>query len=425
MEELETLGRMGVALGIGVLIGLERGWSTRDLPEGRRVAGVRTFGLMGLAGAIVALLSEALGGVVLGLGFLAVVIIMLFGRYLNVAESKDIGVTTIVAGLLTFALGAISMLGDLGLAVSSGVLAALLLSVKAELHSAIRHIDRQELLAALKLLIMSVVLLPVLPNRGFGPWQALNPFEVWTMVVLICSLSFVGYVGVKLLGDRKGITLAALAGALVSSTAVTVTLSRLPDKARTQIWLVGGAIVLASAIMYARTLIVVSVFGLSLLNGLAIPLGLASVTGLAVAAIFIRSAGSDQSEHGLSLRNPFDFWMAVKFGLLLAVVIVLAQALKEWAGDPGVFMVAGVSGFVDVDAATLSLARMAPNQIPIEVGVGAILLASVANTIFKAAIAVFNSRAALLAPIAIGMGSQLLAIAAGAFIFSGIFAGSS
>ena len=424
MEELEILGRMGVALGIGVLIGLERGWSTRDLPEGRRVAGVRTFGLLALVGAVMALLSEALGGEVLGLGFLAVVVILMFGRYLKVAETRDIGVTTIVAGLLTFTLGAAAMLGHLELAVPAGVLTALLLSVKAELHSAIRHIDRQELLAALKLLIMSVVLLPVLPNRGFGPWQALNPFEIWTMVVLICSLSFVGYVGVKLLGERKGITLAALAGALVSSTAVTITLSRLPDKDRGRVRLVGGAIVLASAIMYARTLVVVAIFGLPLLAGLAAPLGLAAVIGLLVAVTFIRSAGTDQPDHGLSLRNPFEFWMAVKFGLVLAVVIVLAQALKEWAGDTGVFLVAGASGFVDVDAATLSLARMAPDQIPVEVGVGAVLLASVTNTLFKASIAVYNSKAALLAPIMIGIGAQLAAIAVGALMIWGTISGS-
>lgn len=321
MEDIDNLGRMGVALAIGMLIGLERGWSTRDLPEGGRVAGVRTFGLVALVGAVAALLSEVLGGVVLGFGFVALVVILLSGRYLKRAKAKDIGATTIVAALLTFALGAVAMTGSLGLAASAGVLAALLLSIKAELHSAIRKIDRQELLAVLELLIMSVVLLPVLPNRGFGPWQSLNPFEIWTMVVLICSLSFVGYVGVRLLGERRGITLAALAGALVSSTAVAITLSRLPNPDRNQARLVGGAIG---------------------------------------------------------------------------------------------FLVAAASGFVDVDAATLTLARMTPSQIPVEVGVGAVLLACVTNTVFKAAIAVFNSKGALLKPIAVGIGGQLLGLVAGA-----------
>lgn len=423
MEEFEFLERMGVALAIGVLIGLERGWSTRALPEGRRVAGVRTFGLVGLAGAVAALLSETLGGVVLGLGFVALVIVMLSGRFLKVADTKDIGVTTIVAALLTFALGAISMVGHLALAASAGVLAALLLSVKPELHSAIQRMDRRELLAVLKLLIMSVVLLPVLPRRGFGPWQTLNPFEIWTMVVLICSLSFVGYVGVKLLGERKGITLAALAGAVVSSTAVTITLSRLPDKDRGQVRLVGGAIVLACAVMYLRVLVVVSVFGLALLEGLAVPLGLAFVCGLIGAALFIRSSDAGRTARGVVLRNPFDFWMAVKFALVLAVVIVLARALKEWVGDAGVFLVAAASGFVDVDAATLSLSRMAPQQIPAAVGVGAILLACVTNTVFKAAIAVVNSKGALLKPIAVGIGIQLFALALGAYVFTAFLAG--
>lgn len=424
MDDIDTLGRMGVALAIGMLIGLERGWSSRDLPEGGRVAGIRTFGLVALVGAVAALLSEVLGGVVLGFGFVALVIILLSGRYLKRAEAKDIGATTIVAALLTFALGAIAVTGSLGLAASAGVLAALLLSIKAELHSAIRKIDRQELLAVLELLIMSVVLLPVLPNRGFGPWQSLNPFQIWTMVVLICSLSFVGYVGVRLLGERRGITLAAVAGAVVSSTAVAITLSRLPDGDRSRARLVGGAIGLACAIMYVRVLIVVSVFGLSLLTGLAIPLGLAFAFGLIGAVVFIRSAGPGLTTHGLALRNPFDFWMAVKFGLVLAAVIVLAQALEQWAGHAGVFLVAAASGFVDVDAATLTLARMTPAQVPVEVGVGAVLLACVTNTAFKGAIAVFNSKGALLRPIAVGIGGQLLGLVAGAALAWALLGGS-
>ena len=424
MGDIDTLGRMGVALAIGMLIGLERGWSTRDLPEGSRVAGVRTFGLVALVGAVAALLSEVLGGVVLGFGFVALVIILLSGRYLKRAEAKDVGATTIVAALLTFALGAVAITGSLGLAASAGILAALLLSIKAELHSAIRRIDRQELLAVLELLIMSVVLLPVLPNRGFGPWQSLNPFQIWTMVVLICSLSFVGYVGVRLLGERRGITLAAVAGALVSSTAVAITLSRLPDEGRNQSRLVGGAIVLACTIMYVRVLIVVSIFGLSLLNGLAIPLGLAFACGSLAAVVFIRSSDSEHPSHGLVLRNPFDFWMAVRFGLVLAAVIVLAQALEQWAGHAGVFLVAAVSGFVDVDAATLTLARMTPSQVPVEVGVGGVLLACVTNTAFKAAIAVFNSKGALLKPMVVGVGVQLIGLVAGAVLAWALFGGS-
>lgn len=420
MGELETLQRMGVALAIAVLIGLERGWSERDLAEGRRFAGIRTFGLIGLVGVFAALLSEHFGGVVLGLSFIALAIVLLFGQYLRFVERKDIGVTTVTAGLLTFALGAISMKGHLSLAVSAGVLATFLLGVKTELHSAIRRIDHQEVLAVLKLLIMTVVLLPVLPNRGFGPWEALNPFEIWLMVVLICTLSFVGYIGIRVLGDRKGVMLAALAGSLVSSTAVTISLSRLPDENREQVRLIASAIILAWSVMYARTLIVVSVFGLSLLEGLSIPLGLATVFGLLISGIFFRSAKAARPQPSFVLHNPFDFWLALKFGLILAGTMLLAQALNEWAGDLGIFVAAGISGFADIDAATLTVARMTPDQVPVAVGVGAILLASVANTIFKAAIAIFNSKGALLSPILLGIGSQLLAILAGFLIYGSL-----
>ena len=423
MEEVETLTRMGVALGISVLIGLERGWSERDLHEGSRVAGVRTFGLIGMVGAVTSLLSDHFGGVVLGFGFVAVTVMMLFGRYLRFADSKDLGVTTVTAGLLTFALGAIIMKGYLSLGVSVGVVAALLLGIKTELHDIVRRIDHQELLAVLKLLIMTAVLLPVLPNQGFGPWNALNPFEIWLMVVLICSLSFVGYIGIRILGDRKGVILAALAGGVVSSTAVTISLSRLPDGNCTHVRMMGGAIVMAWSMMYVRTLIVVSVFGASLFDGLLFALGLASVTGFVISAIFVLSAKPEEQQHGLIFSNPFDFWMAIRFGLILAATIVLAQALNVWAGDSGVMVAAGISGIADVDAATLTITRMTPAEIPVMIGVGAILLASVANLVCKTTIAMFNSKGRLRTPILVGMGGQLIAMCVG-FLLSGALCGT-
>lgn len=413
MDEVEVLKRMGIALAVAVLIGLERGWSGRDLLEGRRVAGVRTFGLIGLVGALASLLADQFGGVVLGLGFVAVTIMMLFGRYLTFIERKDIGLTTVTAGLLTFALGAIIMRGHVGLGVSVGVVTALLLGIKTELHGVIRRIDHEELLAVLKLLIMTAVLLPVLPHRGFGPWNALDPFEIWLMVVLICTLSFAGYIAIKILGDQRGVMLAALAGSVVSSTAVTISLSRLPDKSGPQSRLIGGAIILAWSVMYARTLIVVAVFSFSLFETLLFPLGLATVTGFAISAIFIRSAKLADQQHGFVLSNPFDFWVAMKFGLILAATIVVAQALNAWVGDIGVVVAAGLSGIADVDAATLTVARMTPDQLPVMIGVGAILLASVTNLACKATIAVVNSKGALRMPVFVGVGGQLIAMCVG------------
>ena len=198
LEFFELSQRMAVALAIGVLIGLERGWHGRDEAEGQRVAGMRTFALIGLLGAGSSLLALQLGEIFLGFAFASVAAVMTLFRLRAAAETKDYGATTIIAGLLTFALGALAMRGELGLAASVGVVAALLLGVKPGLHRLLLKIDYEELLAVLKLLAMSVVLLPVLPNRGYGPWQMLNTYEVWLMVVLICSISFVGYLGIRI-----------------------------------------------------------------------------------------------------------------------------------------------------------------------------------------------------------------------------------
>ena len=416
MGEYETFGRMGIALAIAVLIGFERSWSERGLADGQRVAGVRTFGLIGLVGAATALLSQRLGGVVLAFGFLAVALVMLFGRYLMFKERKDIGATTVTAGLLTFALGAMAMTFDLGLTVAIGVVATVLLGIKAELHGAVRRIGHGELLAVFKLLLMILVLLPVLPNRGFGPWDALNPFEIWLMVVLICALSFVGYVGVRVFGRRKGVMLAALAGSLVSSTAVTISLSQLPDHDRSQTRLIGGAIILAWSVMYARTLVVVSIFGLSLLEGLSIPLGMAALTGLLAAGALLRPAEQAPAQHDFELRNPFDFWMAFKFAAVLALVMLLAKAMNATVGESGVLVAAGLSGLADVDAATLTVAHMTPGQISFFVGVGSVLLASMTNLLLKAGIAIYNSKRRLLPLVLLGVGSQTLAILVGALV---------
>lgn len=413
MSEWDALLRMAVALAIGVLIGVERGWHERDLPEGHRVAGVRTFALLGLLGAGLSLAGNAIGGIVPGLGLLAVAGVLLVARLRGVAETGDIGVTTIAAGLLTYALGALAMLGELSLAVSAAVVATFLLGAKPELHGVIRRMEREELMAAVKLLAMSFVLLPVLPDRGLGPWNALNPFQIWLMVVLICSLSFLGYLGIKVLGETKGVTLTALAGGLVSSTAVTISLSRISRPEAARVRFVGGAIALASAVMYLRTLVVVFVFGRPLLTGIALPLLLAAGLGALVAILLMRSAARASPPETPSLHNPFDIWMAIKFGALLTLVMVAARAMKEWIGDAGVLVVSAAAGLADVDAATLSVTRMTPVDLATDVGVAAVCLAVVANTLFKAGIAVVNSRRALLRPVALGFGVQLLALMAG------------
>jgi len=404
----DTFIRLAVALAIGILVGLERGWHERAEPEGRRVAGIRTFGLIGLLGGVWALLAEALGEVVMGLAFIALAAALIVARFRLARDTKDYGITTTTAALLTFGLGAIALRGELAIAASVAVITALLLSSKATLHGFLKRIDYQELLAVLKLLTMSVVLLPVLPDRGFGPWEALNPYELWLMVVLISGISFAGYVAVRAMGERRGILVAALAGGLVSSTAVTISLSRMgaqnPERAR----LLSGGIVLASSMMFARTILVASVIQSDMLRVLAVPLGGAFAMGTVAGIILLRKSEATSDGHMLQLRNPFEFGMALKFGVLLAVIMVLSEGLLQLLGHPGIYALASVSGLADVDAVTLAVSRMTEREISHLVAAVAILLASLSNSLVKGGIAIVNGGAVLGRQVAFGLLAALV-----------------
>ncbi len=391
METLEPYHRLALALAIGLLMGIERGWHERALPEGRRAAGIRTFGLIGLLGGFAALLAETHGIAALGAAFVVLAGVMIIGRWRAARESHDVGLTTTVASLLAFVLSAVAVIGDARLAAAGAVIATLLLGVKPTLHAWLERIDYQELLAVLKLLVMSVVLLPVLPNRGFGPWQALNPFELWLMVVLIAGISFVGYVSVRIAGARAGLMLAGLAGGLASSTAVTFSFARLARINTSEARMFSAGILVAAATMFPRILLVASAINTALLPILSWPLGFAAAAGFLAAIWLGRGQARDRSESEsvLSLSNPFELGIALRFGAILAAVILCARALEAWLGDIGLYVVAAISGLTDVDAITLSYARMVGDRTGLEVAAIGILIAAISNSLLKAGIAVY------------------------------------
>ena len=227
IADLDQIMLLAAALAIGLLVGTERGWRSREVKEGERVAGLRTYGLIGLLGGTVGLLSRHLGELVLAISFIAITGAVTAVYITQRRDGGDKGMTSLIAMLLTFALGALVSLGEVTVAASAAVVATLLLRFKFMLHGWLKKIEQQELHAALQLLLISVVLLPVLPNQGYGPWQALNPYEIWWMVILIASISFVGYIAMKVGGAEKGIMFASFFAGLVSSTALTLYFSRL------------------------------------------------------------------------------------------------------------------------------------------------------------------------------------------------------
>lgn len=383
-NELKILWDLLTAFGVGLLIGIERGWKGRIKEEGDRVAGIRTFALTGILGGIIGRLSVLMGDWLVAAAFLSFAAVVAIAHFVGARESEDIGFTTSVALLITFSLGIWATFGSHIYIFGVAVLVVALLGYKPELHKWIRNIDTKEIYAGIKLLVISVILLPLLPNQGYGPFEALNPYWVWWMVVLITGLSFVGYVAISHFGDRIGVLLTALTGGLASSTAVTLSLAYMAKRTRvSNIFMIG--VLIASAIMFIRVLIEVAVVNTELLFTLWIPILVMFVVTL-TGMLWLWQQNNENEENErppLELENPFQISTALQFGLLLAVVLLLAETVKEWFGDEGIYVLSVVSGLMDVDAITLSLSKMAIDDLNEKTAVAGIILATTTNTLVK------------------------------------------
>jgi uncharacterized membrane protein (DUF4010 family) len=395
MDQEELFRRLAVALAIGLLIGLERGWRTREESDGQRTAGLRTFALSGLLGGIFGLLSTVSSPLVLAAGVLAFAAALTAFSYLEAAAEKNFSVTTVVAGLLTFTLGAYATLGNATVAVAAAVVMAILLAMRDTLHSWVRMITWPEIRSALVLLAMSFLLLPILPSRPIDPWQVWNPAEIWLLAILIAAVSFAGYVAVRVLGERKGIAVAAITGGLASSTATTLSFARLAREHPESDRLLSAGILLAGVMMLGRIVALAGLLKRELLAALLWPaLAAVAVFLLAVTVLSISKRGSPDAPR-LQIKSPFDLGTVLWLAALIAGITLLAKLLAGSIGDAGLFMLAAVSGIADADALTLSMARLAGEQVPADSAAKAILIAAAVNTVSKAAIAAFVGGARL------------------------------
>jgi len=391
MEELDVITRLGVAIAIGLLVGFERGWQTRSKTGGARVAGIRTFSFMGLLGGLSGWLAGLLGGGFLGFAFLGFAILVAVGYRTTVREDEDFGMTTEIASLIVFALGAAAMLGDMVVSAIAGVAVTTLLAVKPYLHHWIDRVRQFELAAAIELAIISIVILPLLPNKDYGPYEALNPYELWWAVVLVAGLSFFAYVAIRVVGVRLGIVLAGLAGGFASSTATTLSLSRMARQERALTKLLAFGICLAGSVTFLRMIIEVWAFNRSMAMNLVFPLGIMTVVGL-TGALVLRALGSSQEKSELDLSTigkPLQLGTALIFGVLLTIVAIAIPYFKDSFGTMGLYGVAAVSGLTDVDAVTISIARMDSENLMESDAVGAIITAAAVNTAVKCGIAFF------------------------------------
>ena len=379
--------RLAISLAIGLIIGMERGWESRESPQGLRSAGIRSFGFVGLLGGITALLTAQLGVGVLAIAFLGLSLLVAVSYVLITQRTQDFGITTELALLLTFMLGALTGKGLLAEAVAVAVVITALLGFKQELHQSLQRLNRRELAATLQLLLIAAVVLPLLPNRNLGPWNSLNPRAIGLLVVLIAGISYVGYFAMRLWGARVGILATAVLGALVSSTAVTVSFGRMARREQKNFALLGAGISLASGTMALRILMEVSIVNPLLLPSLVPPLAcLAIVPLIAAGAIAIRTRTTEASTE-VKLKNPIELTTALGYGTVFAVLFVLIRAMEAWFGNAGVYALAAISGITDVDAVSLSLAQATKGDLPLVVGTTGILIAAMVNTIVKALLA--------------------------------------
>jgi len=386
-EEQQIFYDLGVALAVGLLIGIERGWKERAAGEGERIAGVRTFGLIGLLGGASGLLALRFGPLPLGLVFLGLAAALATAYAVKPRRLHDLSITSLVAELLTFVLGAVAAIGEVAIAAAMAVVATLLLSYKPLLHRWVGALQANELRAGIKLLLISVVLLPILPDRGYGPWQALNPYAIWWMVVLIAAISFVGYFAIKIGGARRGTLFTGLFGGLASSTALTLDLSRLARREPSLTPLLATGILLACGTMFPRMLLVATVLNPELFRLLIAPAAVMALLVYAPALVFWHSQRDTETAMTSPMENPLEVRAALSFGLLLAVVLVFGKALQSWFGETGVLALAAASGIADVDAITLSLAQMTHEDLALPVAAMGVVIAASVNSLVKGAMA--------------------------------------
>lgn len=375
-------------LAIGLVIGAERGWSQRDEPEGSRAAGLRTFGLTGLFGGVSALVAQSLTVWFLPAAFLGLALVIAVSHYMEFKSDRDLGMTSEMALLLTFVLGAWSLFDQKIAAVSVAVVVTALLGFKPILHKWLGYLKAEEVYAGIKFLVISVVLLPLLPNEGYGPYDALNPYWIWWMVVLISGLSLLGYIAVKSVGRRAGTFITGVVGAMASSTAVTLSLAKLAVNSKRK-GVFTTAVLMACVVMFVRVLIEVSVVNAALLSALWTPFaGIVAVLIIGGVWIYKNSALPEAGEK-IEVGSPLQLGVAVKFGLLLAGILLLSEFLSDRFGEEGIVVLAIVSGLADVDAVTLSLSEMAKGRIDESAASLGIVLASVSNTLVKGGIFTF------------------------------------
>jgi uncharacterized membrane protein (DUF4010 family) len=376
MELSLLFQQLGIACGLGLLVGLQRESAASTL------AGVRTFPIATIFGTLCGWMAVTLEASVIGAGLLALAALIVVGK-MHQDPQQHPGLTTEIALLSMFGVGAYLPSGQRTVAIAAGGGVAVLLHFKGELHGLVKRLADNDLEAIMQFVLISFVILPVLPNRTYGPYAVLNPRNIWLMVVLIVGISLGGYIIYKFFGQRAGIVLGGILGGMISSTATTVSYARRSQSAPESAPLAAIVIMIASTVVFARLMLEIAVVAPTFLSSAAMPLGILFTVLAALSAILWlrhRHNTADLPEQG----NPTELKSALIFALLYAVILLAVAAVKERFGSSGLYVVAALSGLTDVDAITLSTSAMVKaERLPASTGWRVIVVATLSNLLFK------------------------------------------
>lgn len=387
MIDSELFLRFGSAILIGILIGLQREYAYGAREPGGLFAGARTFALMALFGASAALLADILATpwVFIALVLLAGILVGV-AYFITASERDEIGLTSEVAALLTILIGGICYYHSIEFGAALGVVITVLLAVKWELKKLIDIITREDVYATLQFAVITAIVLPVLPNRTFGPppINVLNPYQVWEMVVFISGINFLGYILIKIAGPRRGLGISGILGGLASSTATTMGFSQRSKAEKGLERPFAVAVITSWVIMFVRIIVEVAVVNRQLLP-LVWPAMVAMGGAGLVYAIYMFFSQSAMDEEEMRISNPFELWTAIKFGLIYALVLLLTNAAELYIGQRGIYLTSFLAGLADVDAITLSISDLTRigGSIPLVTGKIGIVLAAISNTASK------------------------------------------
>lgn len=376
--EAKLFVQIAISLLLGLLIGLQRERTERT------IGGIRTYPLIAAFGTLCGWLAADYGGWVVAAGLVALAALLVISNFMLArGGNHDAGQTSEVAALLLYGIGAYLVVGEPAVAVALGGAVAVLLHLKDPLHAFANRIGERDVAAIMQFVLITLVVLPVLPNRAFGPYETLNPFQTWLMVVLIVGIGLLGYVAYKLLGAREGAVLGGVIGGLVSSTATTVSFARRAASAPEAAGLAALVIMIASAIVYARVIAEVALVARGQLHVMLPPLVAMLAASIAVAGVLFfrtRDHKTPMPEQG----NPADLRLAVAFAGLYALVSFIVAAVKTEFGVQALYPVALIAGLTDVDAITLSSSQLvAQDRLAPGTAWRVILVASLANLVFK------------------------------------------